>query len=186
MVEPDIWMRLSSCTRTEPTLSRFVLERFGLTDRFWTDFGPTWRRLALLSPEILHRVVLFAGLSLASAGFSRIVLGSEVRRLKGEIGEDGYNFAVKRAPFLVGDLAIIKPDTKAYDRRACERLGVSCLAAAFADEDAGLTRRLFLKLPKDLAETPDKQVSHLPRGRVAILLQKITTEVSPLCLPLFT
>ena len=184
-VEPAVWTRLAGCARAEPKLSRYILERFELADRFWSDFSAPALRLALLEPGVLRRVALFTGLALSGASLRRIVLGAEVRRLKQEIGEDGYSFAVKRAPFLVGDIAGRVPAGAGGSRSDFEGLGAGCLAAALAGHGPAVTLRLLLKLPKHLVRPAKEPAPPLPGDRLAALLQKIALEVAPACSPLF-
>lgn len=166
-------------------LSSYLLDKMGLAGRYFYDFEEVRLRLALVDGDTLQKLFLFAGAGLYSEKINKIIAKNSVLAVKDAIGEDGYFFASKRAPLLMG----IKPWVQLTgDWEECSRehffaLGKRCFEMAFAHEDAALIDRVKLKFPADVQWNFDLEVSE-EEGKKAwayllkILLKEINKEYS--------
>ena len=93
---------LCSSRRAERRLSALLLERHGLSDDCWYDFGH-WRwRFALLPPTALLKLVDYCAIAFQHRRIAATVDRAARRRLVAQIGEAAYAFALKRAPLILG------------------------------------------------------------------------------------
>lgn len=125
---------------------------------FW-NFTTPHRRLALLGPSLLLRLVLFTGLTACSRQIAGLIRREEVLKLRQAIGSTAYDFALKRAPFLVGKEVRWFADGSQHEDpyRASLQAGVRCLKAALLDEPSELLERVALELPPDVALQSQEQ-----------------------------
>jgi len=70
-------------------------------NEFW-DFTPETRRLALLPPPVLTRLLLYWGAALLAEEAAQVIRGADLRRLQTALGPDLYGYAVKRGRFQLG------------------------------------------------------------------------------------
>ena len=170
--------------------SKYILDQFHLTGRYWTDFSKPRARLALIDRRALQTVFFYIGLTLKSADIRSEVNGAKLKELRAELGPDAMNFAFRSAPLIGAPPRFaIKHDTDNM------RSGVMLAGAAYAVH-AGLVsteayiKRLCLRLPRAMAEklqetatgaSPDGNADELPR-----LVRRVVKEVAPQWLPLFS
>lgn len=140
---------ISASRRGRRELSHWLCRHYGLVPVVFAEFSQPRRRLALLEPGVLRRLLTYAGAAIASPEIARAVDRATVSSLKKSLGEEVYCFAVKRAPFLLGE-AIAAPlasPPDASDWTSRIRLGgCRCLAQCLAGDSAAIHSRVTLKL----------------------------------------
>ncbi len=80
--------------------SRFVSD---VQPGYW-DFGEESRRIALLPPEDVDRLVLTFGACIHGAELARIVLREQVLAVRAELGTQLYLYAIQRGRFQLGNI----------------------------------------------------------------------------------
>lgn len=163
----ETWRRLLATPRLSSRLSQRILVRYGLVGRELWDFEPRGRRLALLDVTTLRQIAVRAGALLHAKAIRHVVLRDRVLAVRALLGEDGHNFALKRAPFLSLPARLPDPQDPAA---VIERDGLSCLAAWLAREPEALAQRVRLRFPPGTAL--DKPTSGLEgeAGRKTLML----------------
>jgi len=126
----------------------------------FAEFEDHRLRAALMPRELLEKVVSHLGLALNHRRVARQIGRAQVQALRAALGAEGYEFALRRAPFLLGAeewaRLPVPPDSPPYqggdtggvptaaEVREC---GLRGLAACVLGAPPGLTARLLLKLP---------------------------------------
>lgn len=183
--------RLKPSARARRRLSLLILREHGLEGTWCFDFREASRRVALLDGETLERLALFTGIALDASRISKIIDRDSVLRLKNGIGDDGYRFALKRAPFLLNAAAVPGPagepvDPSRFREHALSR-GMAGLEACLAGEPAALVRRFRLKLPRRWPERPSGEVPDGGKDAWWPLVRKVLLkEVAPEWSPCFS
>lgn len=154
------------------------------------DFKQFWTRIALLEVETMRTLADYFGLALHWECISRCIDSKTVALLKQRFGSDGYLFAVKRAQFMVGDLANyigkgleLDIRTELHGIKFCKQIGGhgrKGLAINFCGAHPGLMGRTVLKLPAGYLSVPLKSPPQTVLAAVRTLLQKLLVkEVAP-------
>lgn len=151
LVDEHVYAKLLVSPRGRRKLSQWILGLNNIGPTSFFDFTEHRRRLALLEPDILQRLLTYTGAMLASSSIAKIIDHNTVISLKKSLGEDVYFFAVKRAAFLVDrELASPIADSSVTDWKiVVRRLGCQCLEQCFSNEPRSLTSRLRLKFGQD-------------------------------------
>ena len=169
-------------------LSAHLLGKFDISDAYWTDFGPSRHRLALVDPPILQLLCLRLGLVLRGEEVRREIDGARLKALAARIGEDNLQFAVRAAPLLG------RPPAFDYESGIREvRLRYMMIGAAFAlpsvaMADRGYATRVALRLPREMHEELFGLAALRPASEeptLPTLAKRILREVGPSWLPLF-
>jgi hypothetical protein len=169
-----VWQRLALTPRLAGRLSRLLLERHQLASEPWWDFAAPLRRLALLDHDGLFRLARHVGALLYARAIPRVISRDLLVALRRQLGEDGYAFAVKRAPFLGAAIERPAPTDLAA---AIDRDGLSCLAAWLAGEPRAIAERVRLKFPPATAlDRPERALAGEAGQRV---LMKVLREGDP-------
>ncbi|CAM2065483.1 SctK family type III secretion system sorting platform protein [Sulfidibacter corallicola] len=149
LLPSNLYGMLRDNPRTEQRLADTILNRLDLKDQFWFDFEQPHRRLALIDADDLINAAYYAGIALNGPSIAAAISRQDVLFVRESIGEESYQFAIKKAPFLVGRWPLRLPDQVGFDFDAHVRnCGMLALAACFADEPPALIQRLQLKFPK--------------------------------------
>ncbi len=152
----ELYERLRQSPRSQRRLSDFFLRESGLTDAWAFDLDSPHSRLALVPRRRLNRLVVLAGVTVLSPTIARTLRGQDRSRIRRSIGDEHYDFAIKRGRFLLQQTRLDVPDVGLPDfdtaDEECLRLGVGCLASALQDAPAPLVRRMQLKVAKPLAD----------------------------------
>jgi hypothetical protein len=172
--------RLRHCQRTAHRLSRYLLTHFELDDQYWFAFTNPIHRIALLNSSSLIKLVFYTGLTLNADPIRRAVGRCEVVNLKKAIGEEGYLFAVKRAPFLWPTPKNV--DTLPTDpyqlRQYLISKGITYLDNVFYQHSPALTQRLWWKLPMRWhCSLPPATLQPPKQDTIALLLCKLVKEL---------
>ena len=138
-------------------MSRFLIRALHLGDVGPLEAGSPEAALALAPAPRLDRLASLAGITLLSGTIARILRGADRKLVKEAIGEDGYEFAIRRGRLLLHQARLNdQPDPPLTDLAAtaevCRRLGIGSVATALQSAPAGLARRVQLKLPKESVE----------------------------------
>ncbi len=162
--------------RAEKIMSTIILDKTGLKDDFHWDFEQERLRLALVGGQDLLTLVNLAGIAVNAGQISRVVEREPQLLLKKSIGSLSYLFALKKAPFLIGEKksSFVKAqenysDFKAYTL-AC---GLKCMAACLSDVPRALTLRLGLKLPREIKGIFEDQYPADESRAAFLVLKKI-------------
>jgi hypothetical protein len=183
--------KLKSSARARRRLSLLILREHGLEGAWCFDFREASRRVALLDGETLERLALFTGIALDASRIAKTIDRDGVLRLKRGIGDDGYRFALKRAPFLLNpgiapDPAGEPADPSSFREHALSR-GMAGLEACLSGEPAALVRRFRLKLPRRWSERPSGAVPEGGKDAWWPLVRKVLLkEVAPEWSPCFS
>jgi len=139
---------ISTSRRGRRELSRWLCRHYDLAPVGFAEFAEPRRRLALLEPDALRRLLTYAGAAAASSEIAKTVDRAAILALRNALGDDAYWFAVKRAPFLLGDeLAFLDAPSESPDwTTRIRRGGCRCLALCLAGESAAIQTRVMLKL----------------------------------------
>lgn len=149
--------RLRAAPGTEAPLNRHLLRHFRLEGRYHFDFSTPALRLALLDQVALERLLLFIGITFEAENLRKKIRRSEITQLQDTIGEDGYRFALKRAPFLPDpEFHPEIPDPPSDTRVRLLTQGLAYLArvADIPGWPEPVTPRVALKLPSALGHLP--------------------------------
>ncbi|NJN46701.1 MAG: SctK family type III secretion system sorting platform protein [Candidatus Competibacteraceae bacterium] len=182
----DLMRRLRTMPRAAPQVSRHLLQALGLEQDYWYDFSDRRTRLALLNGPTLERLFLYLGLTLRSTELRGELLGERLRPIKQAVGEDGFAFAVKRAPFLGG-----LPDFSFEPETDDPHTRFSLIGARFCADQLpaeALLKRMALKLPVAWSSllTANPQPSPVTIDpSLPPLLRKLIKELMPKWTPLF-
>lgn len=140
--------KFRGCRRTEQRLSRYLLAEFELHGQYWFDFSDPCKCIALLDGNKLAQLVLYTGLAVNAARIKGTILGKEVLKLRRDLGEDAYLFALKDASLfgLTSEVASLPRYSKCMLVQA-KICGIRCLATVFPEGTPAFTKRMLLKLP---------------------------------------
>ncbi len=181
-IPSTVYERLKASKRAEKRLSEQILAYFDLNSDFIYDFEDPLRRLALLPPALLDRLVFFCGIAVNAPQIAKVVARDTLKSLKSNIGADAYRFALRKAAFLVGPKAFSSPSSACFeDFNAHARLcGLKCLEASFHNQPHALTARVALKFPRWQSPEFNNRVSPDDQKRSWLLLKKVLVyEVEP-------
>lgn len=199
MTRQGLLQAVLDCPRGLARLNRnlhLLVQGYESPISFHYDFRKPWSRLGLLEPGTMRILADRFGLGLHWNEISRSIDAHTVSLLKQRFGEDGYQFAVKRAPFMVGNLAnylsrelALDLDSELSGIALCKRIGTHGrrgLAINFCGAPEGLVLRTVLKLPAGYLRVPLESPPRTVLAAVRTLLQKILLkEVAPQWQPCF-
>lgn len=134
--------------------SRYILESYGLLEKHDLDFSQPVKTLALASSKQLTPIVFHAGLALNGPLLKGIVRRQERQAVEACIGRDGYDYAVKKGPFIAGTLPhsfdsrfVIDWNNPQEIKKHIFRSGVRLLGVVFGQETDAFQKRLLFKFP---------------------------------------
>lgn len=119
-------------------------------DANFYDFEKLEHRFALLPAQEVMDLLLFSGLARAFKNINSMVDRDSILRIRGAIGERGYNFSLRKAPFILGGsvpLVELKMNDNMNLEQEITKAGVACLKTLFADMSPAVLKKFFLKLP---------------------------------------
>ena len=111
-----------------------------------------------------------------------IILKTELQALKTAIGESGYSFALKRAPFLgkipeALSVSSLQADEYHEHFTLC---GLRCLGLALSQIDSAILSRFVLKFPmahKESLTAPPMSASDEDASNALLLINRIAAEL---------
>ena len=137
------------------SLSRYLLKRFNLVDDFDFDFSDIEKRVVFAAEEELEKLAFYLGIILNESVIRTVIVRSEREALRRCLGDDGYQFAVKKAQFFIQSSTQPEPslliDWNYLDKfkRFLMRTGFQVIGQAFSKHSVAIRKRLVLKLPKE-------------------------------------
>ena len=181
MLQAPLWELLGANPRTEGRLAAFVTERAGLSLSAAPAFDTPQARFCLLPWPAIEKIALRIGLVLNAARFGKLIDGKLVARIRRDLGNEAYEFALRRAPLITTQTDPLAPDLAAETPLggAIERSGINYIGLALAGVAPELRTRLRLKLPKFHAPLLDA-----PQGTIAPeaawqVVRKVVRETEP-------
>lgn len=153
---------------------------------WFLDFMEPRTRLALLDVSTLQRLAMHLGLAANAKAVAQCIMRPQVQAIKEAYGEDGYQFAVKRAPFLTVDCSTLlpEPETVCDLPERIHQQGHMGIALCFAQEPKQLRQWIELTLPKEFTRTPDKGAANAD-AIWTVIRRLLTKEVAPEWAPCF-
>lgn len=182
-VDEQLLHRLVQSPRAVRRLSKSVCRWKRLDPQGYYDFQPLWRRFALLDFAILSRLMLFVGAALSRRSLSQIIARRELQTVKASLGEDVFDFAIRRSRSIsIGEAEDDGADVPTAE--AVSRMGWAQLERCLAGESSGLTCRLQLKLPPEMSldftgDEPVASKTKLARRMAKILIREVQPELAP-------
>ena len=137
-----------------PWASRYILNAYGLHGAGDLQFERPVKKLALLDQKQLTQIVYHAGLALNGPLLRRFIKRQERAAVQACLGERGYQYALKKGPFLAGDLPerfssnfVMDWAATAELKKHIFRTGMRLLGRVFAREPECFKKRLLFKFP---------------------------------------
>jgi YOP proteins translocation protein K (YscK) len=183
--------RLNAKFPNNEKLSSHILDILKISDKFVWDFGTDVLKLALLEPLLLWRLQLYMGLVLYSPVLRKIISGDLRRTLMEEIGVEGFEFAIKKAPFFYRDELIASLLVEGeFDEAALSqisqvlvKMGSLILMSCYSGTPVSFYKRLVLKLPHNSVPTKDdfKRYPELLNSQEGVerLAVRVMDEIKP-------
>jgi hypothetical protein len=142
----------------------------------------------LLNGELLERLVFLLGLAVFWKAIASEIRGERVRRIKSLIGEEGYRFALKKAPFVLvktanletkdseGQKTALAPRLDDLDDlpKKCTLVGLAILKKAVEPLSSENRARLQLKFSRSLGGMWDAGIlSPISKDEALRLIERI-------------
>ncbi len=134
--------------------SKHILEAYGLAQHTDMDFSRDEKKLALASRRYLTPIVFHGGLALNAPLLKGIVKRQERLAVESCLGLDSYHYAIKKGPFIAGNLPEsfdtgFTMNWNAPDelKKHIFRTGVRLLGTVFGKESDAFQKRLLFKFP---------------------------------------
>ncbi len=170
---------------THFNLSDHLLKRFKLSDEFDFDFSAKEKRIVFASIEELQRLSLYLGIILNEGSIRSAVKRKERLALQNSLGEEAYQFAVKKAQFLsraaqnAGPSLLIDWNHLARFRKYLITSGLQVIGGALTGTSQALRKRLELKCPKQWQKPMSQSKGlALTQEQCALLVIKTHREVN--------
>ena len=176
------WVTDSALRRIQQTssavarFSEWCEKQFDLrSTRLW-EFQDVKRRLVLFDQQTLQRLTLMVGATIFRRQISTVIDKSTQSQLREQLGDDVYQFAVKRANYFVGPTPI-EPDEPIGNGVATQfrRVGETYLLSCLVDQPAEVLKRFHFKLEPTSVERAVKASSDDKNDVSWKMLQRIIT-----------
>ena len=181
MMQQPVWQLLAGCERSEGRLAAFVSDRAALPPPAAVAFDTPQARFCLLPWSAVERIALRTGLVLNAARLGKLIDGRLVARIRRDLGDEAYDFALRRAPLITTQSDPLAPELVAETPlgEQLERSGINYIGLALARIAPDLRARFRLRLPKvhaPLFDTPTGETSPEAAWQV---VRKVVREVDP-------
>ncbi len=180
-----IYGKLSKRPQAHRRLSRFLLEQLKISGQYDFGFDNKTKKLALLPASDLRRLIRVLGLVSHAAQLRRIVLGSELKRLREFVSKEDHNLALRlsfaceeRFPAVSAEL----PQDGLVGAIAShvEERGLSILDRAFGNGLSGaFIKRFLLKMPQHLGGSHSDDFVNVPLRWLENFTVKTMISLSP-------
>lgn len=181
-----VYVALSNhSVRSHFHLSQYLIKRFSLNTDAFQDFTQPVSRIALASSDEIERLEFYVGIVLNAAAIRAVVMKQEYRALNNCLGEAAFNFARRRAAYMVSPNAHLGPpmlipwDNLESFKQQLAVCGRRVLFDAFAHFDDGFINRLRLKMSPQWTQINAEAPSQLTVEQSQSLLIKTHKEVNP-------
>jgi hypothetical protein len=180
--ENQLFLKISALPRFRPFFPRET--GAGL----W-DFQDETRRLALVEAETFHLMCLHWGAAVFSDDLAAVIEREEVARLKSQLGQDVYQFALNRGRFCLGSLKKIyrpeKADLESLSVSVLRRVGLWAVWVCAGDWPEELREKVESRFKTKLAGAPGQPRSPQLAGATWPWLKRILLEIAPQWQPCF-
>lgn len=151
-IPQNVRQLLQKSAAGETRLRNWMSQEWDLAAEFRYDFAEPRHRLALLSPVELQSLKLHCGAAIHCSTITHTIDRERQSVFREVLGDDIYNFALKRASFLTGKL----PEELKVATTAGELLnsGQRCINVCVHDAPQELARRMALAFPHSTGLTP--------------------------------
>lgn len=153
MPDGELISKLVGRHRGAERVVQHLMNRLGLENQVFFNFGNSLVRMALWKGEDLERIILHVGAIFNHTEVKHAVTREDVERLRQLIGEEMYSFMQHRVPMIAR-----RPPTGVKLPRGMELkkkiilAGMLCLNEAFGEYPTAVRKRVFIKLPKSWFE----------------------------------
>lgn len=128
---------------------------------FYEQFALEQQRLALLSCKELAQLALYVGIALHHKAIAHVITRQQVLELKQSIGVQGYDFALRRAPWMLGsslgDFAHIDGDQPLVWR--IQHHGVNIVNQWVCSYHQSAGNKIYCRLPEAF-NSADKDIAN--------------------------
>lgn len=170
--------RLLENPRIAAKLNQQAFEMLGIEPDY--DYPNVAYRLALLPQELMHRLILWTGSALMADRIRLIIAKDERVKILELIGQDAYEFAIKRALLLKHLFPEPLIESQEPMPQAVVSQGKRCLECALGQCPQATGVRLQLKFPESETLDLNQQVGGQLRLKAWTLLYRILTkELAP-------
>ncbi|HVJ87854.1 MAG TPA: SctK family type III secretion system sorting platform protein [Caulifigura sp.] len=187
-INPHLFNRLLQSPRAERQLSAWVIKHHGLSPTGFWRFEYPPQRLAILDPPHLESLIRFTAATAITPRIIALIGGAQLREAKQSLGDDAYQFALKRASLVAGPKPIetdLPPDAP-LTAANITATGLAWLRTCLGNDSPELLKRTSLKLPAAWAITPETRPASIDRDRCWKILKRILlTEIAPDLAPCF-
>ncbi len=151
-VPSEMWNSLKMNRGCARYFSKQLASKINIADEEvdFYDFEKPEHRFVLLPLQEVMDLLFFSGLARAFKNISSIVDRGSILRIKETIGERGYNFALKKAPFILGNFipsVELEINENTNPEQEIIKAGIACLKTLLADMSPAALKKFFLKLP---------------------------------------
>jgi hypothetical protein len=181
MMPPPLWELLAGSERTEGRLASFVLNRTGLSLPTTAAFDSPQARFCLLPWDVILKVAQRTGLVLNAARLGKTIDGRLVARIRRDLGNEAYEFALRRAPLITTQTDPLAPDlaSDAPLGEQLERSGINYIGLALTGIAPELKARFRLKLPKSHASLVGAPQGDTAPEAAWQVVRKVVREAEP-------
>jgi hypothetical protein len=181
-VDSNLIRRVLTSPRGERQLSQWTIGRYQLAPAGFWQFDYVPQRLALLDAEQLRSLMRFAAAAAHHSRIASLIGGTQLRDVKQTLGDEAYNFALKRAALTVGPKpieAVVSPETP-LTAEVISQTGVSWLRTCLGADSPELLKRTSLKLAAASALSTETPPAAIDRDRCWRIVKRILlTEIAP-------
>ncbi|MBE8215841.1 MAG: SctK family type III secretion system sorting platform protein [Endozoicomonadaceae bacterium] len=150
----DILQTLQANPDSQQWVSLYFLQHYDLEQLPDFDFENPLKLIAFQSRHVLIQVIFYAGLTLNHNLFRQVIKRIERKALEDCLGDVSYQFVIKRAPLMSGQLTQLLPchfkiNWQQVDdiKKHIFRSGIRLLGTVFFNESEGYKKRLLFKFP---------------------------------------
>lgn len=150
----DMIAAMIGCDAGKPWASQAILQSSQLQKNTDFDFNNPLKSIALQPKNALIQIIFHAGIVVNCHFFKSIIRRKERKALETCLGEKAYHFALKKAPFMTGKLALIFDCAFSVNwsvpdeiKKHIFRSGIRLLGAVFSEEPDAYKKRLLFNFP---------------------------------------
>ena len=155
-ISDEVRNLVQSSVAGQRRLTNWMTSEWQIDPDFQWSFEKARHRLALLASEQLESLIIHCGAATHAAAITRNIDRSTQIRYKEVLGENAFNFAIKRAAFvtrgLPDSLTSVQPQQDEI-KTSVRNCGLNCIAICLHDVPVELMHRVTLMLP------PSKKMS---------------------------
>ena len=149
----DLLDKLMGEGRDTERLSNYLMSQLGFDGKFYFDFSNISSQVALWPASDLKRLVMYSGLACHYQDIQQLIVREQLLEVKGFLGEEMYQFAIKRAAtFMDFQPKILKYDDSVHLNNRIIISGLVCLHSYMRRFPTAFMKRVIIKLPREWFE----------------------------------